>query len=137
MPAVVDIINERELQPRLTQYWRSIVKKSFFMGISFLVVLMLLVTACSSATSVPTTAVPATDNAPATDTPTQTTTMTDAEMKALITERCGSCHSADIVFNSSFSQSQWSTVFDQMIVRGAQVSADEKTMMIDWLVANQ
>ncbi len=107
-------------------------KKSLFAGLSLIVVVLMLVSACSKATSVPATA------APATDTPTTAATMTDAEMKALITERCGvsTCHSASIVFNSSFSQSRWSTVFDQMIGLGANVTADEKVMMIDWLLAN-
>ena len=95
---------------------------------------MLLVAACSKATPAPTTAAPGVDTTTA-----GSAALTDDEMKALITERCGvsTCHSSSIVFNSSFSQSRWSTVFDQMIARGAQVSADEKTMMIDWLVANQ
>jgi cytochrome c5 len=95
-------------------------KKSLFAGFAFIVVLMVLISACSSGGSSPTTAA-----------------MTDTEMKALIDERCSPCHSVSIVYNSSYSQSQWSTVFDQMIARGANVSADEKTIMIDWLVANQ
>jgi hypothetical protein len=89
------------------------VKKSLFLGISFVVIVMILVSACS------------------------TTTTTDNDVKALINEKCGTCHSTDIVFTANYSQSQWSTVIDQMITRGAKVTDDEKAMMIDWLVANQ
>lgn len=63
--------------------------------------------------------------------------LTDAEMQALVDEKCSECHSVDKVYNNSYSESRWSTVFDSMIAKGAQVSDEEKAQMIAWLVANQ
>lgn len=96
-------------------------KKSFFLGFAIIVILMALVSACSEATTSPTTSAPAPND----------------EMKTLITERCSTCHSVDIVFTANFSQNEWSSLIDLMIERGAIVTMDEKAMMIDWLVANQ
>jgi ABC-type Fe3+-citrate transport system substrate-binding protein len=97
-------------------------KKSLLITIAFIAVIVLLISACSSSSpSDATTAV----------------TLTDAEMQALVDEKCSECHSVDVVWDNSYSESRWSTVFDSMIAKGAQVSDEEKTQMIAWLVANQ
>ena len=58
---------------------------------------------------------------------------TDAQ--ALIEERCSDCHTADRVFNADYDREGWVDVFDEMIDKGADVSPEEKEVMIDWLVA--
>jgi hypothetical protein len=57
------------------------------------------------------------------------------QAQALIEEKCSVCHSANIVFQSNYDEAGWSRVFDVMIQRGAQVSDQEKTIMIDWLLS--
>jgi uncharacterized membrane protein len=57
------------------------------------------------------------------------------EVKALIDERCSVCHSASTVYNASYDEAGWSDVIDNMIDKGADVNADEKALMIDWLLA--
>jgi len=58
-----------------------------------------------------------------------------ADTRALITEKCSDCHSTDRVFQGDYSQEEWSEIFDDMIQKGADVSPEEKTIMIDWLVS--
>jgi hypothetical protein len=96
-------------------------KRSLFFGFLFVVILMVLVSACSSGGSTPTT--------PA--------NLTSAQVKAMIDEKCSVCHSVQIVYDANYSQSQWSSIFDRMIGQGAKVSTEEKAVMIDWLVTNQ
>lgn len=59
------------------------------------------------------------------------------EPQALIVEKCGSCHSSDRVFNADYTPEEWSDVFVEMINKGADVTADEKAIMIDWLVSQE
>jgi hypothetical protein len=59
----------------------------------------------------------------------------NVEVEALIIEKCGTCHTADRVFNENYTEQGWSDVFDEMIEKGAKVSPDEKEIMIDWLLA--
>ena len=91
-------------------------KKSILMTVLLLVVVLLSVSACSNS------AAPASTNG------------TDV-VKALIDERCSACHSANIVYRANYDQAGWSDVIDNMVQRGAVVSADEKAQMIDWLLA--
>lgn len=67
----------------------------------------------------------------ATDTP----TADKSEAEILIDERCSVCHSASKVYSESLTQEQWSSVFDNMIAKGAEVNETEKTIMINWLVS--
>lgn len=94
-------------------------KKSLLAALLLLTILVLAVSACSNS------AAPAsTDASGGAD-----------EVKALIDERCSVCHSTSIVYNANYDEAGWSDVIDNMIDRGADVSADEKALMIDWLLA--
>jgi len=69
---------------------------------------------------------------------TQATPVAEGELddvEALIIERCSDCHSADRVFQEDYSEAEWSEVIDEMVEKGAEVNAEEKQAMIDWLVA--
>ncbi len=94
-------------------------KISLLMAYVFIAITVLLISACSSSSA-----------------PANTVTLTDAEMQALVDEKCSECHSVDNVYEKSYSESRWSTVFDSMIAKGAQVSDEEKAQMIAWLAAN-
>ena len=59
-----------------------------------------------------------------------------SEAEILIDERCSRCHSTSRVYNGNYSADQWSAIFDNMIAKGADVSEEEKSLMIDWLVAS-
>jgi len=57
------------------------------------------------------------------------------DTRALIVEKCSECHSTDRVFSGDYTQEEWLEVFDEMIEKGAEVSPEEKTIMIEWLVS--
>ena len=60
-----------------------------------------------------------------------------SDAQALIEDRCSDCHTADRVFNADYDREGWVEVFDDMIDKGADVSPEEKEIMIDWLVARE
>ena len=59
------------------------------------------------------------------------------DIEALIIDRCSACHSADRVFSADKTEVQWETTIDRMIGLGANVTDEEKTDMIDWLVTRE
>jgi len=86
--------------------------------ISFIgIALLLLIAACAQTEEAP-------ESAP-------------ADAQALIQDRCSGCHTADRVFNADYDREGWVEVFDDMIDKGAEVSPEEKEIMIDWLVARE
>jgi predicted small secreted protein len=85
-------------------------KKSILITILLLTLTVLLVSACSN-------------------------TAGTGEGNALIDERCSTCHSANTVYRADFDEAGWSEVIDDMVEKGAVVSADEKAQMIEWLLA--
>ena len=59
----------------------------------------------------------------------------DAEMEALIQQKLeGSPHTLSFIFGKKFSADKWSEVLDRMIEYGAQINAEEKQQIINWLV---
>lgn len=58
-----------------------------------------------------------------------------SEAEILIDERCSVCHSTERVYSADYSAEEWSSTFDDMITKGADVDETEKTIMIDWLVS--
>ena len=77
---------------------------------------------------------------PATETPTQEPTAAEPTeeldaVEALIVERCSECHDADRVFRADKSEAQWEATIDRMVDYGADVSAEEKERMIEWLIS--
>jgi len=60
------------------------------------------------------------------------------DTRALIVDRCSDCHSVDRVFNASYTtEAEWSDVIDDMIDKGAEVSPEEKELMVEYLVAQE
>ena len=61
----------------------------------------------------------------------------EVDAEALILERCSVCHSTDRVFQANYAEERWSAVIDEMIGKGADVNAEEKQLMIDWLISRE
>jgi cytochrome c-type biogenesis protein CcmH/NrfF len=95
--------------------------KTHFAIIILTLFTLLFVTACSTS--------------PATAT-TSSSTATSNEGAALVQERCTVCHSLSRVENARFTASDWKSVVDQMIARGARLTPDEETVVVSWLAAN-
>jgi hypothetical protein len=61
----------------------------------------------------------------------------DALMEALILEKLQGHHSIDVVLNASKTREEWVTTLDRMIAKGAVISDEEKTLIIDWLLSRK
>ncbi len=55
---------------------------------------------------------------------------------ALVKERCVVCHPLTHVESSRYSASDWKTIVDTMIARGAQLNSEEEAAVVSWLAAN-
>lgn len=129
-------------------------KRIILLTVSFAAALA-LIAACTQAASTPTEAPPiveettaavteapteveeATTEAPletADETETEVTEALDEE-EELIIERCSVCHSVDRVFSADKTEEQWDSTIDRMINLGAEVSDEEKALIIEWLTS--
>ena len=52
---------------------------------------------------------------------------------ALVNERCTVCHSRDRIDNATHDRAGWQATVDRMISYGAQLNADERQAVIDYL----
>ena len=59
-----------------------------------------------------------------------------ADGKTLLETRCTTCHTLAKVVNTTGTAAQWQQVVDQMVQRGAVLSPDEKTVLVQYLAAN-
>jgi cytochrome c5 len=63
---------------------------------------------------------------------------TETDTRALIVDRCSDCHSSDLVFEADYTtEAEWSDLIDEMIDKGADVSPEEKELMVEYLVAQE
>ena len=60
--------------------------------------------------------------------------LTDAEMEAFILEKADGNHALEFILKNNFTREEWSAVLDRMIGYGAKISAEEKEIIIEWLV---
>lgn len=60
--------------------------------------------------------------------------LTDAEMEALISEKIKDKHTLEFILSQEKTPEEWSETLDRMIGYGAEISPEEKTMIIEWLV---
>ena len=104
-------------------------KKQFFAFLAVSLVAIIALGACAPQAE-PTTAV----EVPAT-VEVQEVTLTDAEMEALITEKIKDKHTLEFILSQDKSAEEWSETLDRMIGYGAEISPEEKTLIIDWLVS--
>jgi mono/diheme cytochrome c family protein len=96
-------------------------KIKIFTVVLAVLVLVFLVTACSPGTTATTTTAPSNN----------TTTLDGA---ALFQERCSVCHR--LPTSARGTADQWKTVVDSMVARGAKLTPEEQTAVIDYLAAN-
>ncbi len=63
-------------------------------------------------------------------------TLSDAEMEALILQKLqGSPHTLSFILEENNTAEEWSVILDHMIGYGAKINAEEKQLIIDWLVS--
>jgi|SRR5579864_1973949 competence ComEA-like helix-hairpin-helix protein len=63
-------------------------------------------------------------------------TLPPGEGQAIVQQKCANCHALKVVTGKRASRQQWSTIVDQMITRGADISDDEIDTLLDYLVKN-
>lgn len=97
-------------------------KTRLFYIIPGLMALLILLVACSSSAVITTTLSPSSTSS--------------VDGASLVQERCTACHSLSRVQNARFSAAEWKTVVDLMISRGAQLTPDEETVVVNWLAVN-
>jgi uncharacterized membrane protein len=107
-----------------------------------LLAIVILIAACAQTTPAPTETEPAVDQEETITEQTEVNETTaeeqepaEDEIEALIIERCSECHSADRVFQADYDADGWSDEVDDMIRKGAEVSEEEKALMIEWLIS--
>ena len=62
-------------------------------------------------------------------------TSENAQMEALITEKIGDCHRFGFILSKNKTREEWSATIDRMIAKGAEINAEEKERIIEWLVS--
>jgi ABC-type glycerol-3-phosphate transport system substrate-binding protein len=92
----------------------------------FLVIILaaLLLGACAAQTTAPAT------------TSASSNTSAVADGKTLLDTRCTACHSTAKVVTQHLTSDQWKQVVDNMISKGATLSADEETVLVQYLADN-
>lgn len=91
-------------------------------------VLMVLAAACGSSSSEPTQA-PSVDTAIPTEAPA-------ANGATLLETRCSICHGVDRTTNLTKTADEWEQTVTRMIGNGAQLTDAEKSVLVEYLVAN-
>ena len=98
-------------------------KNRLVIVLASLLIMTIFATACSSGTSSPT---------PITA-PASTTTLDGA---TLVQQRCAVCHPLTFVEKSRHTAADWKLIVDAMISRGARLTTDEETIVVNYLSAN-
>jgi len=65
--------------------------------------------------------------------PTATAQVPAADGAALLEDRCAGCHGINRVTNEDGSREEWDQVVRDMVSRGASLTADEITVLVDYL----
>ena len=55
--------------------------------------------------------------------------------KAVMESRCGDCHGLDRITSKSKDRAGWQTTVNRMISKGANLNAEEKAALLDYLVS--
>lgn len=90
--------------------------------------IILVISACSSANASQTTEPPFSS----TSTPASTTAIDGA---TLVSQRCTACHSMSRIESAHHSAAEWQTIVDSMIRRGARLTPEEETVVVNYLAA--
>ncbi len=60
----------------------------------------------------------------------------EGDGKKILEAKCASCHDLDLVTKNRLSRDDWKNMIDVMVASGAEVTADENTVLLDYLVKN-
>jgi hypothetical protein len=96
----------------------EIMKKSSLVTLCAILVVLIFTSSCASAAS--------------STTPASTSALDGA---TLVQERCSVCHPLTFVERSKHTASEWKLIVDMMISRGAQLNADEETLVVNYLAS--
>ena len=58
----------------------------------------------------------------------------EIDMEALILEKAAGNHTLDFILGEERTREEWNTILNRMIGYGANISPEEKELIIDWLV---
>jgi cytochrome c-type biogenesis protein CcmH/NrfF len=84
-----------------------------------LIALIIFISACSSSNT--------------TSTPSSTSAL---DGDTLVQERCSVCHPLTRVESANHTATEWKSIVNTMISRGAQLTPEEKTVVVNYLAAN-
>lgn len=90
--------------------------------------LLLVLTGCGTSTPVPTS-----NGTGSTSTSGETTTVLDGQ--TIMNNACQTCHGLAVIYGQQQSADGWTQIVDNMITRGAVLTADERTTLIAYLAA--
>ena len=105
------------------------------------IILVVFLAACSPAATPP----PATPPSDAATTDPQTVPVivpaTEQPAAALdgatlMDERCSTCHTTKRITSAQLTAEEWTALVDRMVNKGAELNADERQTLIDYLAAN-
>ena len=91
-----------------------------------LIVAAFFISACSTTDTNTPTSIP-------TDIPSQDQSPSALDGRALLQERCTSCHNLNSVEQAGKSEDQWRTTVERMISKGTILNAEEKEALIQFL----
>ncbi len=58
-------------------------------------------------------------------------------MEALITEKINDKHKLDFILSRNKTAEEWSVTLDRMVKNGAKINAEEKELIMAWLVGRK
>jgi len=102
--------------------------KKVFVFIGLFLLLAILLTACSSNSS--------TSASPTTTSSSGQTGSAVADGKTLLETRCVSCHTLAKVVSQKADANRWQMIVNDMVNRGAVLTAEEQTVLVQYLAAN-
>jgi hypothetical protein len=107
-------------------------KIKFFAAFAAIFILMSLLTACGGTQNPP-----AENAAPPAAAVTVAQANPSVDAMALIQEKLQGHHDLDRILNAHHTREEWNATLDRMIKYGANISEDEKKIIIDYLLSRQ
>jgi hypothetical protein len=66
----------------------------------------------------------------------QEVALPDGDGKKIVEEKCTTCHDTSLITMNHLDKDAWKAMVDVMVASGAEVSADEMPVLLDYLVKN-
>ena len=97
---------------------------------------LLILSACSTATPPQSTPAPSNDGATQSPSTGDAASGTTLDGATLLAERCSICHAVDKATAEDRDATGWGVIVDRMIANGAQLTPEEKDVLIGYLAEN-